>query len=103
MLLAVVVIVGFLIFIRIFYVPPDLLAVLFIRVIVKASPAQRAAVLLFWPALDALDVEDVLAAWEIGEFIRIIDVFEADATQVALAFLDQLLPLAARLGANISI
>jgi hypothetical protein len=47
MLLAVVVIVGFLIFIRIFYVPPDRLAVLFIRVIVKASPAQRAAVLLF--------------------------------------------------------
>ena len=48
-------------------------------------------------------MEDVLAAWEIGEFIRFIDVFEADATQVALAFLDQLLPLAARLGANISI
>ena len=45
---------------------------------------------------------EMLAARKIGEFIRIVDAYEADGTQVVLAFVDQLLPLAARQGANLS-
>ena len=47
-------------------------------------------------------MEDMLAAWEIGQFIRIVDVVEANGTQVVLAFLDLLLPLNTRQGTNLS-
>ena len=44
----------------------------------------------------------MLTAREIGEFIRIVDVVEADGTQVVLTFLDLLFPLDARQSANLS-